>query len=431
MTLYALNVKIGAIFVFMNKLEKQEAVPVEKFYRVLDAGGASVRDLPFDETNHDWLVEVEDGPLVRQSATAAYSLMECFNFIETGLLTDDARLPKEALKNILGREDFEINSLKITQIQAGAQQGIFRVDCGIAADVVVPLVVGISRHRALNEFVAYDHRTIKELRQKEAHSYAMDGDDPAFAEKSFFPKHFGEYEQDGVYFYLAEFLEGYKEINFFHTGEQDMMGEPGKFLLLNGINQGECCRRLDEFQSSEILVNIAVQQVMTALKCDFVLTPGFGAGDYVYSPEKDRVVLHCLRNAKFMKNGFWGAVDQDIQFDVDPKAQLLAHQILQLIFWKEANLEAKGVSYYQGQEGFIFSTFDLVKIIEKLISKLELTPEQWGETLGLMQFWQDQAVIFFGNHYSPEETRLLAKRMRDVMMLLQMGLWHSMSMSLT
>lgn len=122
----------------MDEVEVQSGIPVQRFYRAINCGGVFIQDLPFDEAEHDWPVPVDDSSIVQQSGGTPYSLAQCYEFIEDGLLANDGRLVKEAVRKVLKSSDnIVINSLQITQIQAGAQQGIFKVDCKISADRAV------------------------------------------------------------------------------------------------------------------------------------------------------------------------------------------------------------------------------------------------------------------------------------------------------
>lgn len=407
----------------MDRIETQSRVPVQKFYRTVDRGYTSIRDLPFDETEHDWPVPVDDGLLVQQSGGTPYSLAQCFEFIENGLLADDGRLIKEAVQKILkNSKDIVINSLQIAQMQAGAQQGIFKIDCkvlvnGSSDELEIPLVVGISRHQALNNFVAYDHRTISELRKKEALSYGMDSEDPMFAEKSFFPRHFGEYQKDGVYFCLAEYLDGYREMNLFGTGQIDMFGAPQRVFILNGLNLGKFNEHVSERESSRLLGKIFGQQLATSLRCRFILAPTFGAGDYVYSPSQDRIMLHCVRPFMATPAGFWGLVHEKAALSCDYESRLVAYQLLQLLFWKEQNLGTENGPYEGGIGFLVFSAFDLCMSAERLFKELPLSAEQWGQVFDVIAYWRNQFQNFL--EIDPYEMRVLQKRMADLELVIR------------
>lgn len=400
----------------MDRIETQSRVPVQKFYRTVNRGYTSIQDLPFDEAEHDWPVPADDGLLVQQSGEAPYSLVQCFEFIENGLLADDGRLIKEAVQKILkNSECIVINSLQITQIQAGAQQGIFKIDCkvrvnGSPDELEIPLVGGISRYQALNNFVAYDHCTIIELRKKEALSYEMDPDDPAFAEKSFFPRHFGEYQKDGVYFYLAEYLDGYREMNLFWTGQQ-------RVFISNGLNLGKFNEHVSELESSRLLGKIFVQQLATSLRCRFILAPAFGAGDYVYSPSQDRIMLHCVRPFMATPAGFWGLVHEKATLSCDYESQLVAYQLLQLLFWKEWNLRTENGPYECGIGFLVFSIFDLIMNVEGLFKELPLSVEQWEQVFDVIAYWRNQFQNFF--EIDSDEMRVLQKRMTDLELMMR------------
>lgn len=376
--------------------ETLRTIPVEKFRRVFTNDFGGVQDEQFEPDTHEFPFPVDDGNLLKGQGPD-HSLADCFTIIEDGLTGNDAQLLKSALSKKLRGQNFELIGINITQIQCGSQQGIFKIDCKISredGEMVVPFVVAIARHKNLNAFVEYDNKTISYLRESEAKSYGMEADDESYEDVASFPAHYGEHSTDDAYFYVADFADGYSEINPINTGNTDIMGSPERKFVLNHMNQNKAAEMLDPLKSAKILQDIAIHQVVTAMRCGMVLNPSLSAGDYLYNPKENRLMLHCVRDPSMVPNGFWPLFHQNVRTNLAPEVELVSYQLLQLIFWKEHNPEVKGSNYPMG-EFFMMSWMDLMSTIEKLISELKLTNTQWAQVIQLIAMWRSQGIEAF------------------------------------
>ncbi|MBI5754349.1 hypothetical protein HZA40_04370 [Candidatus Peregrinibacteria bacterium] len=377
----------------MQGIEAPSRLVVGRFFRLTSDAG----DVPFDAALHDWQFQCveEEGP------AQDHSLVECYQAIEDALLNNDMELL---------RADAEILDLKICQIQHGIQQGIFKIDCRAGTDDgredTFSFIVGISRREVFNDFVKSDHEHIVLLREREA----------AACGEATFPRHYGDAQNGKFYLYLAEFLEGYSEVNLLWGGP-DFFGERPRTIVLNHLNQGKSKEYLDEADSREVLAAIARHMLITAIKCDLILTPAFRGGDYLYSPEKKALMFTCFRDAAFSPqgSGFWPMMRQKMKleatdgFELSPEAEAVAYQFLQLLFWREDNLETAGSQYPKGLN-FVFSVTDF--ITGDILKELPLSAAQWMQVLGILDCWHKELLKANIEHYE------LEKRLRDLLQIL-------------
>lgn len=343
-----------------------------------------LEDTPFNPQRHNW----------RSEAPESIDMEACFNAVEevvngngSELLMEGVlgELRKDQQFSLLEKDDFSIQNHKITLIQSGAQLGIFLIEAEVnigGMQKKVDLIAGVSRNRKMNFFAQKDHQGISNMRNDEAQSLGLDPYSSAYDKQATFPRHYGDYQSEaGSYLYLAEYCQGFVELNLkFGKSQHSIMGDSTERLIcLNGINQMEETLLLDDSQSSAILRQVILHQLRASIRSVMLLNPTFTGGDYMYHPQKDRLMLQCHRDTEEMagRNAMWTQIRKMIQTrGVSPQTETLAYQILQIITHQDRNLAPFGKSR-SDFEYFTYSIADIASVISQMNRQPPMNVIQW------------------------------------------------------
>lgn len=237
----------------------------------------------------------------------------------------------------------------------------------------------------MNQYVKIDHDTLKWMRRMEAQDCGIEETDPAFGERATVSKHYGDCpsENGEPYFYLAEYLPDFTEINLF------VREEYGQWLIhFNGINTMMPSKFLTVADSERILADIFIHQIETAVRTSDVLASSLGAGDYLYNRSNGRLMLSCYRHFAISENGFFAGMksffeNRRISSCFAPKAEYAAFQLLQLLTHRSKNQVRDG---FESEKAHLsFPNMSVFTSISTLIKSGLLTDEEWAQVASLIQ----------------------------------------------
>ncbi len=328
----------------------------------------TITDFPFDANVHGFQIDIDT------DVSSAYSLDTAYARLEQALQANEQAMLREAIRKHLTCGEVTIQSpVTITLIQCGTQQGIFKIACTTDRGDVA-LVAAMSRAEVMNDFVLHDHETLCMMRSTEATALKMDEAGEAYASVASFPVHYvaSENEESRPFFHIAPFMEGYAEVNSEAEAAEDCgIEDVDRRIIMNGYNQGTHIEIETKLESTRIRNKIAMHMLMTAIRCKMVFCPSLQAGDYIYSKEKDHLVLHCFGPNKGRENVFFGDVMRDVTVELsdgktmDQATQALAFELLTLLFWEEENNEHVQGSL-NGVKYFALSSMDLFDLIRSI-----------------------------------------------------------------
>ncbi|MFA6435775.1 MAG: hypothetical protein WCW30_01400, partial [Candidatus Gracilibacteria bacterium] len=186
-----------------------------------------------------------------------------------------------------------------------------------------------------------------------------------------------------------------------------------RFVIFNGLSQGRKGKQLNIEASDEIRSEVLKHQIRTALLAKMVMKASFRSGDYMYHPDKKRLMLHCYRGQFVPGSGqtLVDLADQLVVEGCDRKLLIAALQLIFSIISTETNLLSNGGEDTH-RKYFMYSLQDLIKAIGDLRKdETFLNQQEWAFVTGI--FSQIAQGILSG---APSEIvdRALATRMRMV-----------------
>lgn len=366
---------------------------MDRFTRVPNHTGLAdrVENIPFDPQEHEWGIECK-------FFDEQFSLEQCFQAAEDILTHDDGQILRNAIWNELKKrlgtacDEFEIESCVLTFIQLGGHQSIFEARSNVKIGEEreeIKLVIGVSRAQGLNPIVQGDHEKITELHHSEAVENGVDPYSIEAQETETYPMHYGGVQtQAGPYAWVSEFCEGYMEVNaaYADAGVRTYGGDgTQRIILLNGLNQGFVGYAPDEIESTELRRRVFEHQIKTAARCSWVLSPSFQAGDYLYNPDTDRLMLHCFRDFFALRERVFKTVTENPTLnDVQIRAAAVAMQLVQIILKKDRNLTVSGDEYRIGEsdeEYYMYGPTDILEVVSRLSRDESVMPQSTGMDL--------------------------------------------------
>lgn len=265
---------------------RQAMIPVKRGMYQHDGKGrvCGVQDV---DVESEWPAA---GMISPEGVHCGYSVQTCFDCLEDVLLRDGASVLRRVLSAAVGFEIPSVEGVEVTLIQCGLQHGIFKITPSFPDER--SFVATVSRDPFFNDDMVDDYLAMQQLVQLESRRLGLTGRD------SNIPRRYGIFTEGGLRpsFYLADFVEG-AEVNI-DFGHGAQVGE--RRVHLNGINQAERIKVLDNLQSDSVMAEIAAVLFKYAGLSGIAFYAAMQGGDFMCDEKNAKIYWHVFRNPHFM-----------------------------------------------------------------------------------------------------------------------------------
>lgn len=373
------------------------------------SGNGKFTSEEFDPTVHTWakFYGMSEGEWKKrtqfQDGRVDASPEKVFEEVEATLALNNYQMLREAIAKETGVVDANIADIKVALVNRGMMQAILRIDVqyGSSLNAIQPLsligIVTLHNDEKAQQYSQKDYATIAKLREHEASRLGFEENSSVYSQMfATFPPRDGEaLTPSGHHLQLTRLLEGFYEVNLRiqKVPGRGMVNQFDRAVVINRWTQGALSETLKGKESEFLTREIITHQLTTAMQCHVALAPSFSAGDYLYSPEQGRLVLHTAPEREHDEDGdIWRKVQEQYPFpqgSVDPKVYYAAFQILHMLTAHEGNLYTLSHDEDAPQYSvFAYEIGTLIGALEDMSKKNDLlSRNEWREVAKLLPRW--------------------------------------------
>lgn len=338
-----------------------------------------------------------------------------FEEVEATIALNNCQMLREAIVKETGVLDANIADIKVALVNRGMMQAILRIDVqyGVSLDAIRPLsfigIVTLHDDEKAQQYSKKDYATIAKLREHEASRLGFEENSSVYSQMlATFPSRDGEaLTPSGHHLQLTRLLEGFYEVNLRiqKAPGRGMVNQFDRAVVINRWTQGALSEALRGKESESLTREIIAHQLTTAMQCHVALAPSFSAGDYLYSPEQGRLVLHTAPEREHDEDGdIWRKIQEQYPFpqgSVDPKVYYAAFQILHMLTAHEGNLYTLSHEENAPQHSvFTYEIGTLIGALEDMNKKPGLlSRNEWREVAKLLPRWVEFVFNKIGRNH--------------------------------